>query len=82
MCDDHLVLDNGITVLRMPYFDARITDLPKFYGHVSRWYLPHTQIQHDGISYPLTVTLMIVDTQKENYVDMGFDWPPLTIGDH
>lgn len=31
------------------------------------------------MDYPVTLTLIIVDTKKENYVDVGFDWHPMLL---
>jgi len=46
VCEDHLLLaDSGITIFRVPYFDARLKDnTPLFVGHVPRWYIPHTSV--------------------------------------
>ena len=67
--------------MRVPYFDEHFTGLTSFSGHVPRWYLPHTPLQYDGLVFNVTVTLMIVSPAKENFAAIGYDWPPLRMGE-
>ena len=48
-------------------------------GFVSRWYLPHIQFEFANFEYPVSLTLIIVDQLKENYVDIGYDWSPIRL---
>lgn len=41
MCDDHLVIDDSFEIIRVPYYNSRLSDLPGFSGFVPRWYIPH-----------------------------------------
>ena len=80
VCDDHIQLHGKVPVFRVSYFDEVLKDAPSFWGHVPRWYVPHTPIEYPGVEYDLTVTLMIINQVKENYVDVGFDWSPFALG--
>lgn len=79
VCDDHVVIKDSVNILRVPYFDAKMKDLPSFWGSVPRWYIPHVKLEFSGEELPLTVTLMVVDVRKENFVSVGFDWPPIDL---
>ena len=80
VCDDHIVIDDTLQILRVPYFEDKMAgNLPSFWGFVPRWYIPHVALQFDDYEYPVTLTLMIVDSAKENYVSIGWDWPPIRI---
>ena len=80
VCDDHVVIDDTLQILRVPYFEDKMAgNLPSFWGFVPRWYIPHVALQFEDYEYPVTLTLMIVDSVKENYVSIGWDWPPIRI---
>ena len=54
-------------------------DLASFEGFVPRWYIPRVQFDFDNFDKPVDLNLMIFNPEKENYVDVGFDWPPIRL---
>ena len=81
VCDDHIVINDTVSIFRVPYFDEHLKDLTSFAGHVPRWYLPHTPLAFDNLDFNVTVTLMIVSPAKENYAGIGYEWPALRMGE-
>ena len=67
-------------LFKVDYFDERTKDLPSFMGFVPRWYVPRVEFDFEVVDYPVTLTMMILDQVKENYVGVGYDWPPITLG--
>ena len=63
----------------MPYFEPKTDNLPSFWGFVPRWYIPHVPFNFENFEYPVSLTLIVVDQIKENYVYVGFDWPPIRL---
>ena len=61
VCDDHVVLGGALEILRVPYFDAKLKNLPSFWGFVPRWYIPHVQFDFENFDYPVSLTLIVVD---------------------
>ena len=51
-----------------------------FWGFVPRWYVPKVSLYFESFAQPVTITLMIVDDKQENYVSVGYDWPPIRLG--
>ena len=68
--------------MRVKYYDQKLQNsaaLPSFYGFVPRWYIPHISLNVEKVEYPVVLTIIIADTKKENYVDIGWDWPPMIL---
>ena len=79
VCDDHIVVDEKVSIFRVNYFEEKLSQLEGFQGHVPRWYLPHIPMVKENLDFNVTCTVIIIDKKKENYADIGFDWPPLTL---
>ena len=76
VCNDHIQIANKLNILKVDYFEES-AGLEQFWGFVPRWYIPHISLDFEHFDFPVTLTLMIMDVQKENYVEVGYDWPPM-----
>ena len=61
LCDDHVMIADQLPIFRVPFFDKLLKDLPSFWGHVPRWYLPNTPVLYSEIDYDASVAYMIID---------------------
>jgi len=80
VCDDHILIGEKIPILRVPYYEKRLANLTSFLGFAPRWYVPHETFKFESLPTPVTLTLNIFNTKKENYMDIGYDWPPIILG--
>ena len=65
-CNDHIVIDDTFAIMRVPYYEKRFKEnsanLPSFWGFVPRWYIPHVSLYVNQVDYPVTLTVIIVNT--------------------
>lgn len=80
VCEDHILIGDKIPILRVPYYEKRLGNLPSYVGFAPRWYVPHETFKFASLLTPVTLTMNIFDTKKENYMGIGYDWPPIILG--
>ena len=78
--DDHITINNSISILRTDYFTAKLYDLENFAGFCPRWILPQTRMvaeEDHNKTRIATQTMLIIDSAKETKVGVGLNsWPP------
>ena len=72
--DDHITINNEISILRVPYFTERLKDLDGFEGWSPRWYLPAKELTFSKSNNTAVVTMMVIDSKNEIKIDFGYDW--------
>jgi len=88
--EDHFTLADSIGLVNTPYFMERLEPLQEstFQGFSPRWYLPQTRLYADieieGKTERVfqTQTLGIIDTQNEIEIGIGYNWPPVVLGEN
>ena len=67
--------------MRVPYYEERLKDLESFDGFVARWYLPAERLYFEKTNTTAITTVVVMDTAYEIKVGVGYDWPPLVLGE-
>ena len=79
--DDHIVLGGVFSLLKTSYFLDKLDSLSAFDGFFPRTFLPGVKItSQDNPQNQATLTLFIIDSQKEIKTGVGLDWAPLVLG--
>ena len=78
---DHIMVGSVVPLLRTSYFLDRLDSLSAFDGFFPRTFLPGVKItSQDDPQNQATLTLFIIDSQKEIKTGVGLDWAPLVLG--
>ena len=67
--------------MRVPYYDQRLNDLESFDGFVGRWYLPAERLYFKQTNTTAITTVVVLNSAKEIKVGVGYDWPPVVLGE-
>ena len=66
--------------MRTPYFFERLDSLTDFEGFVGRWYFPSETLTADKTGASDITTALVIDSQREIKIGVGYDWPPVVLG--
>lgn len=78
---DHIYIADSIPIMRTPYFTERLSNLTEFDGFVGRWYFPGEKLVSQETNTSAIVTALVIDTANEISVGVGYDWPPVVLGE-
>ena len=78
--DDHVEISDTVSIMRTPYFQAKLANMTVFDGFVGRWYFPAETLEFQKSKTTAIVTGLIIDTAKEISVGVGYEWPPVVLG--